>query len=141
MNAPLNLIDTQAEAFAQLAEFIKGSNIALLTSVTSDGTLHSRPLLTRDVDRENNALWFLAASNFSKAERILHDREVALAYVSADRQSFASVSGRAEVVHDKAKARELWDPMAETRFPKSVDDPRLVLLRVSVTAVEFWDAP
>ena len=141
MNALLNLVDTQAEAFGQLAEFIKGSNIALLTSVTSDGTLHSRPLLTREVDRENNALWFLVASNFGKAERILHDREVALAYVAANRQCFASVSGRAEVVHDKAKARELWDPMGATRFPKTVDDPRLVLLRVSVTAIEFWDAP
>ena len=141
MNMSLSLVDTQAVAFGQLAEFIKGSNIALLTSVTSDGTLHSRPLVTREVDLENNALWFLAASNFSKAERILHDKEVALAYTSANRQVFASVSGRAEVVHDKAKARELWDPMAETRFPKSADDPRLVLLRISVTAVEFWDAP
>jgi general stress protein 26 len=141
MNAPLNLVDTQAEAFAQLAGLIQDSPTALLTSVTPDGTLHSRPLLTREVDRENNSLWFLAASHFSKAERILHDKEVALAYVSTNRQTFASVSGRAEVVHDKAKARELWDPRAATRFPKSVDDPRLVLLRVSVTAVEFWDAP
>jgi general stress protein 26 len=141
MNAPLNLVDTQAEAFAQLAALIQDSKIALLTSVTTDGTLHSRPLLTREVDRENTALWFLAASNFSKAGRILHDKEVALAYVSADRQNFASVSGRAQVVHDKIKALELWDPMAATRFPKSVDDPRLVLLRVNVTAIEFWDAP
>jgi general stress protein 26 len=141
MSIALSLVDTQAEAFGRLAEFIKGGNIALLTSVTTDGSLQGRPLLTREVDREHNALWFLAASNFSKAERILHDKEVSLAYVSANRQSFASVSGRAEVVHDKAKARELWDPMVETRFPKSVDDPRLVLLRVNVTAVEFWDAP
>lgn len=141
MNALLNLVETQAEAFGQLAEFIKGSNIALLTSVTADGTLHSRPLSTREVDLENNALWFIAASNFSKAERILHDKEVALAYMSADGQIYASVSGRAQVVHDRAKTQELWSPPAATRFPKSVDDPRLVLLRVSVTAIEFWDAP
>jgi general stress protein 26 len=141
MNAQLNLVDTQAEAFAHLADFIKGNNIALLTSVTADGTLHSRPLSTRDVDFENNALWFIATSNFGKAEHILHDREVALSYLSSDGRTYASVSGRAQVVHDMDKTQELWSPMAATRFPLSVGDPRLVLLRVNVTAVEFWDAP
>jgi general stress protein 26 len=51
------------------------------------------------------------------------------------------VSGRAEVVHDKTKAEELWTPGVATRFPTGPDDPRLVLLRVEVEAVEYWDSP
>jgi general stress protein 26 len=135
------LLPVSVEAFAHLAEFIQTNKVALFTTVTSDGTLHSRPLLTRQVDEANHALWFFVASNFPKAEEWLHGREVALAYVSADEKGCYSVSGRAHVVHDKAKAEELWTPGAATRFPTGADDPRLVLLRVEVEAVEFWDSP
>jgi len=56
----------RAESFAKLADFIKAAKTCMFTMVTSNGTLHSRPLLTREVDLAGNALWFFAASNFSK---------------------------------------------------------------------------
>ena len=135
------LLPVSVEAFAHLTEFVRTNQVAMFTMVTSDGTLHSRPLLTRQVDQAGPALWFFLASNFHKAEDWLHGREVALAYVSADKTGCYSVSGRALVVHDKAKAEELWTPRVATRFPIGADDPRLVLLRVEVEAVEFWDSP
>ena len=136
------LLPTSVESFTKLARFIEENKIALFTTVTSDGTLHGRPLLTRDIDLAGHALWFFLASNFPKAEEWLQGREVGLAYVSSDKTGgYYSVSGRAQVVHDKEKAEELWTPGAATRFPTSADDPRLVLLRVEVEAVEFWDSP
>ena len=134
------LLSVSVEAFTHLAEFVQTNQVAMFTMVTSDGTLHSRPLLTRQVDQSGHGLWFFLASNFPRAEEWLHGREVALAYVSADKTGCYSVSGRALVVHDKAKAEELWKPGAATRFPTGVDDPRLVLLRVEEEAVEFWDS-
>src|SRR5438034_11339305 len=98
-----SLLPVSVEVFAHLAEFIQSNKVALFTTVTSDGTLHSRPLLTRQVDHSGHALWFFLASNFPKAEEWLHGREVALAYVSSDETGCYSVSGRALVVHDKAK--------------------------------------
>jgi general stress protein 26 len=141
MHAQSTLLPISVESFARLANFIEDNNTAIFTTVTSDGTLHSRPLLTREVDLEGNALWFFVASNFPKVEEFLHGREVGLAYTSPDQESYYSVSGRAEVVHDKAKAEELWTPVAATRFPQGARDPRLVLIRVEVEAVEYWDAP
>lgn len=141
MNAASTLLPISGESFARLAEFIKDTKIAMFTTVTSDGTLHSRPLVTREVDLAHHALWFFAVTHFTHAEEILDDKEVALAYASPDKQGYFSVSGRAHVVHDKAKTEELWTPMAATRFPKGVDDPGLVLVRVDVGAVEYWDSP
>jgi len=135
------LLPVSVEAFAHLAGFIARNQTALFTTMTSDGTLHSRPLMTRQVDRENQLIWFFLASNFPKAEEWLHGREVALAYVSPDKTGIYSVSGRALVVHDAAKAEELWTPGAATRFPTSPQDPRLVLLKIEAEAVEYWDSP
>ena len=46
-----------------------------------------------------------------------------------------------ELVHDKEKMRALWSPWLKPWFPKGLDDPDLVLLKVSILAVEYWDAP
>lgn len=135
------LLPVSTEVFASLAGFIADNKIALFSMVTRDGTLHSRPLLTREVDVSGHELWFFLASNFPKAEEWLHGREIGLSYVSPDKTGCYSVSGRALVVHDKAKAEELWTPGVATRFPTGPDDPRLVLLRVEVEAVEYWDSP
>ncbi len=141
MNAETTLLPISVDAFAKLAGFIATNQVAVFTTMTSDGTLHSRPLLTREVDLAGHALWFFVASNFAKAEEMLDGREVGLSYVAPDKAGYYSVSGRAQVVHDKAKAAELWTPGVATRFPTSADDPRLVLVRVSVEAVEYWDSP
>ena len=130
-----------ADSLASLAELIKAAKIGMFTAVTADGLLHSRPLVTRQVDLEGNALWFFMASNFPKAEEILHDKEVAVSYALPDHTGYIAISGHALVVHDHAKAEELWTPMNATRFPKGPDDPRLVLLRVKVEAVQYWDSP
>jgi general stress protein 26 len=141
MNAASTLLPVTVESFAKLAGFIKAAQTCMFTTVTTDGSLHSRPLLTREVDVAGHALWFFAVSNFSKVGVILDEKPVALSYAAAEGQGYVSVSGRAHVVHDKAKTEELWTPMAATRFPKGVDDPRLILLRVDVEAVEYWDSP
>ncbi|MDB6113572.1 MAG: ral stress protein, partial [Lacunisphaera sp.] len=132
MDPASSLTSGSVDSFAKLTEFIQDARVGMFTTRTADGTLHSRPLLTRQVDAAGNALWFFAASNFAKAGSILDDKEVAISYVSPDQKGYVSVSGRAHVVHDQAKAEELWTPMTSTRFPKTADDPRLVLLRVDV---------
>jgi general stress protein 26 len=43
-------------------------------------------------------------------------------------------------VRDHVKAKELWSPLYETWFPKGIEDPNLILLRVYVRAAEYWDA-
>lgn len=141
MDPAASLASGSVDSFAKLASFIHEARVGMFTTTTADGTLHSRPLVTRQVDAAGNALWFLAASNFDKAEALLDAKEVVVSYASPDQKAYVSVSGRAHVVHDQAKARELWTPMTSTRFPKSAEDPRLVLLRVDVESVEYWDAP
>ena len=45
----------------------------------------------------------------------------------------------AEVVKDKEKARELWNPLDKAWFPKGVDDPELTLIKVVPTEGHYWD--
>lgn len=136
-----NSAPTHAESFARLNELISDIHIAMLTTVTADGTLRSRPMATQQIDLIDGVLWFFSSSDSPKNDEILHQRQVNLAYMSVDKQRYVSVSGEAQIVRDKTKTRQLWKPAAKTRFPDGVDDPNLVLLRVEVTSAEYWDSP
>jgi general stress protein 26 len=51
------------------------------------------------------------------------------------------VSGIATLVHDPAKARELWTLEQRAYYPEGPQDSRLALLRVQIERAEYWIAP
>ncbi len=55
--------------------------------------------------------------------------------------TYVSVAGRARVVDDRAKARQLWSPAMQVFFPGGVDDPQLRLIHVRAESAEYWDSP
>ena len=132
---------THAESFAKLGELITDLNVAMLTTVMEDGTLRSRPMVTQQIDLIDGTLWFFTSSNSPKTDEIIHQQQVNVAYASPDKQRYVSVSGRAHVLRDRAKAKELWKPTAKIWFPQGAEDPSLALLRIEVTAAEYWDSP
>ncbi len=119
---------------------VKDVKVAMLTTLEQDGSLRSRPMYTQQVE-DAEALWFFTNEDSGKIREITGHQEVNLAYSDPDSSLFVSVSGRASVVDDREKAKELWNPMNEAFFPEGVDDPDLVLLRVDPYQAEYWDAP
>ena len=86
-------------------------------------------------------MWFFTGKSSGKVAEIQHDQHVNLSYADPGDNRYVSISGRAEVVDDKAKEKELWNPFIKAWFPKGLEDPELTLLKVKVEAAEYWDAP
>ena len=64
-----------------------------------------------------------------------------MSYADTDGQRYVSVSGTAQLVRDRAKVEELWNPIFNAWFPDGLDDPDLALLKVTVEQAEYWDSP
>ncbi len=124
----------------KLAELIGHARIAMLTTAEPDGAMRSRPLATVQMDDEGT-LWFFTSVSSPKMQEIALHSEVNLSYSDPDRQDYVSVSGTAQVVRDREKMRALWTEWVQPWFPRGLDDPDLVLLRVRVSEAEYWDAP
>jgi general stress protein 26 len=122
---------------AKLNELIKEIDFAMLTTIRSDGSLHSCPMATQDVDGDG-VIWFFSHAKTEKVEAIRIDPRVNLAYSDADSQRYVSISGRCELVRDHAKAKQLWKPVYGTWFPKGIEDPNLILLKVQVQEADYW---
>jgi len=133
-------IEKSGDAVKKLGDLIKDIRIAMLTTVEADGVLHSRPMATQEVEF-NGDLWFFTSAASGKAHEISSDQRVNLSYSGKDDNLYVSVSGTAQLVRDKDKIKELWQPMLRAWFPDGLDDPNLALLRISVEKAEYWDSP
>jgi general stress protein 26 len=60
-------------------------------------------------------------------------------FADVDEQRYASLSGRAKVVRDRAKIEELWKPELKAWFPEGTETPDIALLKVTVAHAEYWD--
>jgi general stress protein 26 len=123
----------------KLNELIKGIEFAMLTTIRPDGTLHSCPMATQEFDSQGT-LWFFTSNKTEKVEAIKTDQRVNLAYSDSSSQRYVSITGNGELMRDHVKAKELWNPLYKAWFPKGLDDPDLILLRVYVLEAEYWHA-
>jgi general stress protein 26 len=127
--------------FEKLCEMIKDIDFCMLTTVDENDELHSRPMsLNGDVDEEGN-LWFFTSSSSHKASEIERTPNVNVSFVDTSDQRYVSISGTAQLVHDRNKIKELWKPVLKAWFPDGPDQPDVVLLKVKMTKAEYWDGP
>ncbi len=130
-----------ADAQKKLRELAKEIEIAMLTTVDSDGTLRSRPMSTNGAVEFDGDIWFFTYGSSHKVNEIDHEPRVNVAFADPRSQTYISISGTAELVRDKAKIKELFKPELKAWFPKGTDEPDIALLKVSAHKAEYWDAP
>ena len=131
-----NLDNTAAlEKYRNLAEDI---GICMLISAPDD-TQTARPMSTTKVE-EDGTTWFFTSIVSGKIEEIRNDHLVRMIYAHPGKSSYMDVWGVANVVKDKQKIQELWNPIVKAWFPDGVDDPNLCLIRVNPSNAHYWDS-
>ena len=132
-------VPSREESIRKIADLIKDIRIAMLTTVSPEGKLHSRPMATQDAPFTGELL-FLTRAHSGKVEEIAEDGEVSLTYADG-KHAFVTLGGRARVENDRETAKALWNPMFKAWFPNGEDDPEIRVLRVAVETGEYWEAP
>lgn len=134
---------TERNDFKKLAEMIKDMKFTMFTTVNLDGTLHSRPMATLELDAEkfDGTLWFFSRKSSFKNMEIESEQDVNLAYSEPSSQRYVSVSGKAFLSQDEAKIKELWNPTMKAWFPEGLNDKELSLIGVRIESADLWDSP
>lgn len=125
----------------QLRALMEGIDIAMFTTIGEDGFPVSRPLSTQEAEFDGEVLWFFVRRKTPKVREIARYPRVNVAYASKDRNVYLSVAGIADVVDDQDKIDELWSDALKAYFKRGPNDPNLVLIRVRVMTVQYWEGP
>ena len=129
---------TGTEALARVKELVEDIDFTMLTTEDDNGQLVSRPMSTRQMD-DNGDIWFFTAEETKKVDEAEEHRHVGLSYLDAKGHRYVSIAGRAQVVQDEAKMKELYTTDLDIWFEDGLDTPGITLLRVSPTECEFWE--
>lgn len=123
----------------KLWDMIEDIRVAMLTTLRGD-KLESRPMHAY-LDREARCLWFLTELGSEKTQEIAEGESVNLAFVDKDDHSYISLNGRARVLRDVEKQKQLWSPFAEAWMPQGPEAPEVGLIRVDAVEATYWDSP
>ena len=82
---------------------MKGMRFAMLTTEEEDGSLHSRPMATQEVEFDGD-LWFFTRVSSAKVWESEHHRQVSVTYANPDKNTFIAASGKVKV-----ERAEYWD--------------------------------
>jgi general stress protein 26 len=131
---------TRSQAIEKISELIKDIRIAMLSTVTPEGSITSRPMATQDAEFKGELL-FLTRQESSKTDDIALQSQATLNYVDSKNYRFVCLSGRAALSKDRATIHELWNPLYKAWFPEGEGDPQITVIRVTVDHAEYWEAP
>jgi general stress protein 26 len=121
-------------------ELIQDIHIALFTTVDSEGSFHTRPLQTLQVEPDGK-LWFFTDWSSPKVDELEHDVRVCLGYADPSNNTYVAISGTGKLLRDPEKAKQLWRLEQRAYYPEGPEDPRLALLQVRIERAEYWIAP
>ena len=127
------------EGKKKIAEVVKGIHIAMMTTVAEGGSMSSRPMAVQDKPFDGT-LWFLTRNTSEKIDEIKDDQHITLTFAETLSSKYLALKGRASVSRDRAKIKDLWNPMYKAWFPKGEDDPEIAVLRVDVHEGNYWEA-
>lgn len=125
------------EVVRKVIEIVNDVRIGMVTT-QSQGRLVSRPLTVIEA-KEDGDLWFFSTAE-SAIVREFEAQDLVNVSFSGNKE-WVSISGRASVVRDVAKKKELWNPVVETFAAEGPESPDTVLLRIDSESAEYWENP
>jgi general stress protein 26 len=119
-------------------DIIERVGVCMLTTRFADG-LRARPLEARP-QRSAGVIWFVTDLRSAKEHEIEREHDVGLVFVDAKANAYLSLTARAGVWRDHAKAAEIWKS-TDNMWWHGPNDSNVCVLRVTPLTAELWDGP
>ena len=119
-------------------EVIEKAGICMMATRFAGG-LRARPLEARP-DRDAEVIWFLTDVRGLKDDEVEVDRNVCLTFVYLKEKVYLSITGKAFVGRDPARAKALWNAEQQVWW-LGPEDPNLLAMKVEPERAEMWDGP
>jgi general stress protein 26 len=119
-------------------DILEKNSIGMLTTQFAEG-LRARPLDARP-DRGAGMIFFVTDVRGHKDNEVEERPDVCFVVTVPGDNIYLSITGRASVTRDPAKAKAIWKKLDEMWW-KGPDDPNARVLRIEPLTAELWDGP
>jgi general stress protein 26 len=119
-------------------DIIDKVGVCMMVTRFAEG-LRARPLEARP-EREANTIWFVTDVRGAKDDEIAAHAEVCLVFIDHKAKAYLSLTGRAAVSRDHAKAAAIW-AKTDDAWWDGPHDPNVRVVRFAPERAELWDGP
>ena len=130
---------TKQNPISRVWDIIEKAGVGMLTTQFAGG-LRARPLEAR-ADRDAGLIWFVTDVRGAKDDEIGAAHDIGLVFMEEGSGAYLSITGRASVTRDSAKAKEIWKKSDNIWLPGGASDPNARVLCVEPITAELWDGP
>jgi len=128
---------SHAEKAKTVKDMLQTHKTAMLVTHDIQGGLVSRPMTTQ-APKQDGEVWFFVSSDADVLDEISANDEVNVAY-SKD-QNYVSLSGKAAIVRDNEKKKELWYDELKMWFDgKGPESEDVLLIKVTADTARYWE--
>ncbi|TFY73986.1 hypothetical protein EWM64_g10025, partial [Hericium alpestre] len=141
--------ETTQQKISDLHKIIHDAGTSMLTTRDSAGHLHSRAMTPATPFSDDQlGLFFIANTASGKIDELENDTNVNVSFYDNASTSWASYSGHAHIVDDRAVIKEHWSPAMAHFFRDLHDgvhtgdasDPRVIGIEVIPDDIHFFSA-
>jgi len=130
----------QQKDIGRFIAMVKDVRICMMINNENDGGhLSGRPMAISQVD-DDGTMWFFSKSSSYKTAALNEQNNVSLAIINEGDNNYLMIHGTVDLVNDKARMKELWSSMMKAWFPLGLDDPDMILIKVTPKEVNYWDS-
>ena len=122
--------------FTDLADRMAEMDIAILSTVTTDGSIAGRPMSNNAQVEYDGTSHYFAMDDTRTVSDVQANPNVGLGFQSDG--FYLAVEGKAEIVRDKAAFREHWTDELDQWFEDGIDTDGLVLVKVVADRAHHW---
>lgn len=126
----------------KIREMIDGENVCIFSSMEKDGDgqrIRSHPMSPQFVE-DKSTIWFLTEKGANKLCDLAVDSDVTLAFNGGASGWYVSLMGKASVVVDRERVKQLWAAPMKQYFD-GPEDPKIVLIAFDAVDADYWDGP
>ena len=120
-------------------DILEKNSIGMLTTQFAGG-LRARPVDARP-DRAAGAIFFVTDAHNHKDGEIAAEPHVCFIVTVPQDNVYLSISGRAFLKRDPAKAKEIWKKTDDMWWKGGPADPNARVLTIEPATAELWDGP
>jgi|UPI000038ECDB general stress protein 26 len=132
--------EEQNQDVSKLVDLVKDVRSCMLITIEKyTDILAGRPMGISKIE-EDGTMWFFTKTTSQKVDEIEQNSQISLAIMSESKNIYLMINGTADLSYDYGKMKELWNPAMKAWFPEGLEDPDMMLIKVTPSEARYWDS-
>ena len=126
------------DAIKKMKDMAAEIKTCMFCTYDAQQAMQTAPMSANEIE-DDGTFWFLSAKDSTRNKDIQANSTTDLIFAQPGKENYLSVHGKSEVVYDRQKIDDLWNPIVKAWFTEGKDDPNISVIKFTPNEAYYWD--